>query len=315
MHRLVALMDGRLSVESELHKGSRFSFATRFGLAPRAIDPVNHSVLSLAGYRVLIVDDNHINRLVAREMLAGGGAEIAEAQHGEDALTQIWQAAEAGRPYQIVLLDMRMPLMDGFDVARRLREQRLPLKPLLPMLSSDELKPQIKRLQELGLSAYLVKPITRRKLFEAIRPVVEACRNGANISPVRTKLLQQTAAKRILVAEDSPDNRLVIAAYLRREPHQVDFAEDGKEALEKFIAHHYDLVLMDIQMPAMDGLDATRAIRQWELEQSRAPTPIVALTAYALEEDVGRALAAGCNLHMSKPLTKRALIECIRDAT
>ena len=123
------------------------------------------------------------------------------------------------------------------------------------------------------------------------------------------------APKRILVAEDSPDNRLVIAAYLRGELHQVEFAEDGKEALEKFIANHYDVVLMDIQMPAMDGLDATRAIRRWEIEHGRVPTPIVALTAYALEEDVKRTLAAGCNLHMSKPLRKRALIDCIRDAT
>src|SRR5207302_6949237 len=102
---------------------------------------------------------------------------------------------------------------------------------------------------------------------------------------------------------------------LRRELHHVEFAEDGREALEKFIANHYDLVLMDIQMPAMDGLDATRAIRRWEIEHGRDPTPIVALTAYALEEDVKRALAAGCNLHMSKPLRKRALIDCIRDAT
>jgi CheY-like chemotaxis protein len=125
---------------------------------------------------------------------------------------------------------------------------------------------------------------------------------------------QHTAARTILVAEDSPDNRLVIAAYLRREPYQVDFAEDGKQAFEKFIANLYDLVLMDIQMPEMDGLDVTRAIRRWEFEQGRVPTPIVALTAYALEEDVQRALSAGCNLHISKPLRKQALIECIQQA-
>ena len=125
---------------------------------------------------------------------------------------------------------------------------------------------------------------------------------------------QQTAVRRILVAEDSPDNRLVIAAYLRREPYQVDFAEDGKQAFEQFTANLYDLVLMDIQMPEMDGLDATRAIRRWEFEHGRVPAPIVALTAYALEEDIRRTLSAGCNLHISKPLQKQALIECIQQA-
>jgi CheY-like chemotaxis protein len=118
-----------------------------------------------------------------------------------------------------------------------------------------------------------------------------------------------------LVAEDSPDNRLLISAYLRREPCQVDFAEDGEQAIAQFLAHDdYDMIFMDIQMPRMDGLSATRRIRELEAEHGRRPLPIIALTASVLEEDVARTRAAGCNLHISKPVRKRVLLDAIRNA-
>ncbi len=313
VHRLVGLVGGQMSVESELGKGSRFSFTAFFGQALNANVSAVKTAISLDGFRILIADQSRINRLVLHEMLADTGAEIDEAANGNNALNAIRQAAEEGHPYQFILLDMAMPSVDGFEVARRLRNYNLPVKSVLPMLSSDELKPQITRLQQLGLVTYLVKPIARKDLLEAIRTLIdEAQRERGPASHVRPDT-QQTAARRILVAEDSPDNRLVIAAYLRREPYQVDFAEDGKQAFEKFVANLYDLVLMDIQMPVMDGLDATRAIRGWEIEHGRVPIPIVALTAYALEEDVRRALSAGCTLHISKPLRKQPLLECIRE--
>ena len=118
-------------------------------------------------------------------------------------------------------------------------------------------------------------------------------------------------ALNVLVAEDAPDNRLVIAAYLRQEPHHIDFAENGSEAVAKFTTRPYDLVLMDIQMPVMDGLEATRLIRRWESANDRAPVPIVALTAYALEDDIKRTLEAGCDLHLSKPIKKAVLLDYI----
>ena len=119
---------------------------------------------------------------------------------------------------------------------------------------------------------------------------------------------------RILVAEDSPDIRLVIAAYLRREPYQIDFALDGRDAVSKFILEYYDLVLMDNQMPALDGIAATRAIRRWENAHGLSPTPIIALTASVLDEDVKLALAAGCNSHIAKPVRKRVLLDAVRNA-
>ena len=209
---------------------------------------------------------------------------------------------------------MAMPSVNGFEVAQYLHNCHLPLKAFLPMLTSDELKPQVARLQQLGLPTFLVKPITRKILLETIRTYTDEVKCDRLSVRYVHQDAQHMAVRRLLVVDDSADNRLVIAAYLRREPYQIDFAEDGKQAFEKFITNLYDLALMDIQMPEMDGLDATRAIRQWEFEHGLVPTPIVALTAYALEEDVRRTFSAGCNMHLSKPLRKDALIECIQQA-
>jgi two-component system, sensor histidine kinase and response regulator len=313
-HRLVGLMGGQLSVESEPDKGSCFRFITRFGQPLSTNHSPVKSTISLAGYRMLVADNSRINRQVVQEMLIDSGAEVDEAANWNNALGLIRQAAAEGRAYQFVLLDMALPSVTGFEVTRCLHNYHLPPKSLLPMLTSDELRPQVARLQQLGLSTYLVKPITRKVLFETIRTLTDEVQRGRLLVPDMCQNAQHMAPRRLLVADDSPDNRVVIAAYLRREPYQIDFTEDGKQAFEKFITNLYDLVLMDIQMPEMDGLDATRAIRQWEFEHGLAPTPIVALTAYALEEDIGRTLSAGCNLHLSKPLRKQALIECIQQA-
>jgi CheY-like chemotaxis protein len=312
-HRLVDLIGGRISVQSEPGKGSRFSFNASFGRAAIANDfPVNASS-SVAGYRLLVADHSRTDRLVIHEMLDNSGAEIDEVSNGTEALSSIIKAAQEGRPYQFVLLDMAMPSLDGFEVARHVLGHYLPLKSMLPMLSSDRLKPQITRLQQLGLATYLIKPLTRKKLLGSIETLITEAPNG-KLSVPEVHAATHSKGARILVAEDSPDNRLVIAAYLRRECYQLDLAEDGKQAFGKFIANPYDLVLMDIQMPEMDGFDTTRAIRRWESEHKRVRTPIVALTAYALEEDVRRALSAGCNLHISKPLKKQALMDCIQKA-
>jgi len=320
--RLVSMMGGTIAVQSELEKGSTFSFGARFGLATRVMSPTAHVVLNLDHYRVLVVDDNHINRLIAREMISNCGAEVSEATSGEEALTAIRQASDQKKPYRIILLDMRMPGMNGLEVAQRVRDEHLPTEPLILMLSSDDLKPQLSRLKELGLDAYLVKPITRKELFNAIGQVLrDANSNSLDALPGRvaarprtpaaTERAEERGQTRILVADDSADNRLLVGAYLRREPYALDFAENGKIAVNMFKSNHYDMVFMDMQMPEMDGLAATRLIRQWETDNHRKPTPVIALTAAALEEDVKRALAAGCDLHLSKPIKKRVLLNTI----
>jgi PAS domain S-box-containing protein len=315
--RLTELMGGKIKVDSEVGKGSKFSFTAQFGLAPQILSPVTQLVLSLADYRMLVVDDNQINRLIVREMMAGCGAEIEEAESGEQALEAVIKAVRD--PYQIILLDMRMPGIDGLEVARRIRATHLPIEPIILMLCSDDVKPQLARVKDLGLDAYLVKPITRKELFEAIRRLLEKT-NRRSAKPMPAHRAMETisnnanGAMRILIAEDSPDNRLVIQAYLRREPHEVDFAENGRVAVDKFIAQPYDLVFMDVQMPELDGLDATRLIREWERKRAIRPSSIIALTASVLDEDVKRALAAGCTAHIGKPLTKHVILDAIRMA-
>ena len=314
--RLVGLMDGRIWVESEPGKGSKFSFTARFGVAPRVMQPRHHALPELAGFRILVVDDNQNNRMIIREMVTSRGAQVSEAESGLKALAAMREAVRDGRPFQIVLLDMRMPGMDGLEVARRIRGEHFPVEPLILMLSSDDLGPQLARIREAGLAAYLVKPITRRELFDAIAGVIGA---GSPAPAPRLVPTPDEPAKlrafSMLVAEDSPDNRLIISAYLRNQPCTIDFAEDGAIAVEKFIANHYDLVLMDIQMPVLDGYAAAAHIREWERAQKLPPTPIIALTASAFEDTVRRAKAAGCDAHVAKPVKKAVLLEVVRRYT
>lgn len=319
--RLVTMMGGQISLQSVVNQGSKFSFTIDFDLASKVFASSKRGVLSLVGYRVLVVDDNQINRLIAREMMTSWGAEVDEAERGEQALAAVFQAYNSARPFRIILLDMRMPGMDGFEVARRIRDDHLSVEPLILMLSSDDLKPQIERLREIALDAYLVKPITRKEVFEAIQRVLkDSTRGGLRTMPQRqapqlaNNSIDDRHQRRILVAEDSPDNRLVLSAYLRKEPYEIDFAETGRIAVDRFRAQSYDLVLMDIQMPEMDGLEAIRLIRQWEGEHDLGHTPVIALTASVLEEDVKKALAAGCDQHLSKPIKKKILIEALRNA-
>jgi PAS domain S-box-containing protein len=314
--RLTELMGGQITVDSEPGKGSKFSFTLQFGLAPRILSVASSVPIDLAGYRVLVVDDNHINRLIIREMMAGCGAEIVEADSGEHAVELVMKAGH--HPYEIILLDNRMPGIDGVEVVQRIRTAHLPVEPIIVMLSSDDVKPQLVRLKELALDVYLVKPITRKELFEAIRRLLEnAGRLAAEAMRQRqAHTIERSAnsAMRILIAEDAPDNRRLIQAYLRDLPLTLDVAENGRVAVEKFINTPYDLVFMDIQMPELDGLDATRMIREWEQKHGMSPSLIVALTASVLDEDVKRVLAAGCSSHIGKPVKKQVMLEAIRNA-
>jgi len=315
--RLTALMGGKIWLKSELDKGSEFIFTVPFGLASKVIAATSTALPDLAGYRVLIIDDNPINRLIARELVVSCGAVVSEAASGEEGLEAVRTAMERGRPIQMILLDMRMPGMDGLEVAIRIRTELCASEPLILMLSSDDLKPQLSRLKEAGLDAYLVKPISRRELFDAIARVLAKANSATGAKPIE-RITSSTAdsadlpAASILVAEDSPDNRLLISAYLRRSPCLIQFAENGRLALELFKLNHYDLVLMDLQMPVMDGYASTRAIREWEHDQHASHTSIVALTASALSEDADRAREAGCDAHITKPIKKATLLEVIR---
>ncbi len=312
--RVVELMGGTIWVESELGKGSTFRFTARLAVADEA-DTLG-VVPELSGARVLIVDDNATNRLILREILATQGAEVDKAPSGQQAIADFDRAGAAGTPYGLILLDCRMPEMDGFEVAERLRSRTDDHRPLIMMLTSDHLNPNLARLADCGIDSYIVKPVRRAELLQTISSLlgdtdtqeetnVGSEHNGAPIVADREL--------NILFAEDSADNRLLVEAYLKDHPYHLDVAENGQLALDKFMHGAYDLVLMDVQMPVMDGHTAVRKIRRWEKETGAQPTPIIALTASALSDDIRDSIEAGCTTHLSKPIKKARLLAAIRN--
>jgi two-component system sensor histidine kinase/response regulator len=319
--RLVGLMNGRIWVESELGTGSAFHFTTRFeiGSAQLTLEP-STVTLMLSGIRALVVDDNATNRLILREMLTSRGAEVSEAEDGPQGLALLERARLRGQPFKLLLLDCRMPGMDGFQVAERIKATGYEGMPLL-MLSSDDLKMELARVGQLGLDAYLVKPVRRLELFEAIAAAM-AQHNGDYRSALEQPAAPSTGAAEslrrplhILLVEDARDNRVLIRAYLKNSRVRIDEAENGLIAVEKAQAEKYDVILMDIQMPVMDGLEAIRLIRQREQHNGSERVPIIALTASALESDVRQSLDAGADLHVSKPVKKATFLAAIESVT
>jgi two-component system sensor histidine kinase/response regulator len=217
-----------------------------------------------------------------------------------------------------------MPGLGGFDMVRLVREElRIADLPIM-MLSSNELGARIAQMKELGLSHYIVKPIKRRELYSAIAGALAdhgltctiTAPTGEHIAVARKEgaLPLQERGLKILLADDSADNRTLIKAFLKQTPYHLELTENGLEAVAKFKADDFDLVLMDIQMPVLDGYSAVRQIREWESKWGLTPTPIVALTASALDEAVQRAKDAGCTGHVSKPIRKNTLLQTISAA-
>jgi two-component system sensor histidine kinase/response regulator len=316
--RLVELAGGEISVESAPGKGSCFSFTAKFGVEISSLRRHHQPGVNLSGVRVLVVDDTATNRLIAREMLALEGAEIGEAEAGDQALAELERARAAGRPYQLVLLDCRMPGIDGIEVAKRMKhryETDRDRVPAVVMLTSDDLPERLVRLGEIGVNAYLVKPVRRSELMNAIARAMRT--EGANNAPVAVPPTEKAEVTlpslRILLADDSAVNRLLVRAYFEGIPIDLDEAENGQIVQDKFKNGKYDLVLMDMRMPIADGYAATRAIRNWEAAQNLGRTPIIALTASALKEEVSRCLEAGCDAHVSKPVKRLTLLNAIRE--
>jgi CheY-like chemotaxis protein/HPt (histidine-containing phosphotransfer) domain-containing protein len=302
--RLAALMGGRVWLESEPGVGSTFHFTARFGLAEGPPAPV-HLAEDLEGLPVLVVDDNATNRLILEEMLANWRMRPTTVASGPAALAELERAWAAHAPYPLVLLDALMPEMDGYTLARLVKQHPCLGDTTILMLSSAEGSAALAR--ELAIAACLIKPIKQSELFDAIRVAVGAAQGPEEVpaeAPAPRRRL------RVLLAEDNAVNQKLMVRLLEKWGHEAAVAGDGREALAALEKDHFDVVLMDVQMPEIGGFEATAAVRAREKETG-GRLPIIAMTAHAMKGDRERCLAAGMDAYIAKPIQAHELLEVI----
>jgi signal transduction histidine kinase/CheY-like chemotaxis protein/ligand-binding sensor domain-containing protein/HPt (histidine-containing phosphotransfer) domain-containing protein len=308
--QLVELMGGRIWVESEEGEGSTFQFTARFGLSDIRVPQIAAEPWKqLNDVRVLAVDDNATNRLILEEMLGNWDFQVDVASSGSEALDALEQMQTAGSDYDLVLLDGAMPEMDGLELARRIRRQPGTAGQTLMMLSSLDDQSFIDQLREEGVQHYLRKPITQSDLLDGILTALGAETTLAGQEPA-TDGEDGHPPLRILLADDNPTNRYVATSMLVEAGHQVVAAGNGREVLEEWQRKEFDLILMDVQMPEMDGYEATGAIRRQE-QESEAHIPIIGLTANAMKGDREACLEAGMDDYVPKPVRWDTLREAI----
>jgi signal transduction histidine kinase/DNA-binding response OmpR family regulator len=313
--RLVDLMGGQIDVESEAGRGSIFWFTVRFAKAAGAVKPaVAASPKALHRVRALVIDDNSTNRQILRVQLQTWGLRVDEAEGGPAGLTCLRAAAGSDDPYRVILLDMQMPGMSGLDVARAVRAEA-GSRDLPMILLTSWLEPYLTAASlKAGISACLPKPVRPRRLLEALGDVLEpttgASRRDERAVAPGALPAAPTGRGRVLAADDNAVNKKLITRLLEKAGYVADAVENGREAIEAVTRVDYDAVLMDCQMPVMDGFEATSVIRAAESGRSRR-VPIIALTASAMESDRERCLAAGMDDYLTKPIKPSELAEIL----
>jgi len=308
--QLTELMGGRIWVESQEGRGSTFHFTARFGLPAAKMAP-EPTPVKTRNLPVLIVDDNETNREILEEMISNWKMRPVTAKSGSDAMDALERAKKSGNPFRLVLLDAHMPEVDGFEVAERIKQNPGLRGTTVILLTSAAQREDMLRAKSAGAVAALAKPVKQSELWDVIVTALHLPR------PPRTA---RTEAKRpsrsvrrpmrILVAEDNPVNQELALHLLERRGHSVILAENGRLALEAVGKHNFDLVLMDVQMPELGGLEATQAIRERE-KTSGAHLPILAMTAHAMQGDRERCLAAGMDGYIAKPLNPKKFLETV----
>jgi len=319
--QLVGAMGGEIGVDSTQGKGSRFWFTVR--LAPGAADRTIHYAANTAlrGFRVLVVDDNEVNRLIFRKQLGAWGMTVQSVESGAEALAALDEAVQRDAPFHIALIDQMMPEMDGVELGRRISAEPTFAETKLILATSLGVRGLAARAEACGFAVALSKPVVQGKLLEC---VAQLC--GVDIAMAPAAAAGPTAATpaavrdigplRILVVEDNQVNQLLATVLLGKAGHRIDIAANGLEALDAVGSRPYDLILMDVQMPEMDGIEATKRIRA--MAGAPSTIPIIAMTANAMKGDRERLLAVGMNDYVSKPIDKGqlflAIASCMRMA-
>ncbi len=298
--KLAAIMDGHVGVESEPGKGSTFWFTAQLGKQHESSSRLIPEP-DLRGRRVLVVDDNENARLILVDMLGGMTFLVGSASSGSAALAEIERAATAGEPYEIAFIDWHMPDMDGIETARRIARMKLPVMPQFVMVTAFGREEVIRSAQDAGFHEVLIKPVTPSQLFDTAMRVL-----GGNASERRQARARAGRAPadlgtirgaKLLLVEDNELNQEVASELLKHAGLVVDIAANGEQAIAKVAGNAYDLVLMDVQMPIMDGIAATEAIRR-----AGHRLPIVAMTASVMQKDRDQCLASGMDDHLPKPI-------------
>ncbi|MBE1285821.1 MAG: response regulator [Rhodobacteraceae bacterium] len=310
--RLIELMNGSISVTSELGKGSKFSIELDLPIAKISKPVRKRPEVHLSGRRILVVDDLHLNRQILYERLSSWGIETVLASSGKEALRKVRDSLTTGEIFDLVIQDYQMPGLDGEQLARRIRRYFSQTELPLIILSSVEAVIARDVREHLGINELILKPVRSSQLRSALMRVLsestewEDTPTDPNSEPV------QKPEVHVLVAEDNKTNRLVVEKMLLGSHYKLTFAENGVEAIDQFRTSRPDLVLMDMSMPEMDGLEATQTIRAIEEENKLGRCPIVALTANALQADRQKCLVAGMDDFLSKPIRKGNLLDSIQ---
>jgi two-component system sensor histidine kinase/response regulator len=317
--RLVELMDGKIGLESQPGKGSCFWFTTTLE-KQKEFQHVSPTLVpaDIRGKRILVVDDNKTNRTILAKMLESFGCSPEAVENGDEAVKTLERATHKEKFFDLVFLDMQMPQMDGEETLRAIKDDPEIRDVAVVMLTSVGVRGDVARLQALGCAGYLVKPIKQSQLFDMIvtvfnREKIEVQEKPLPIVSRHTIEEEKRRRIRILLTEDNPTNQKLVVALIKKAGHSADVVESGQKAMEALNRTSYDLVLMDVQMPEMDGFEATKAIREMEGENKH--TPIIAMTAHAMKGDRERCLQAGMDDYVSKPIEPKKLFETIKKWT
>jgi len=318
--RLAEMMGGQIWVQSEQGRGSTFSFTARLGLGKEKAKKRFRPSKDLQGMKVLVVDDNAISRDILHEMLESFSFDVSDAASGAEGITELEHAPE-DKPFELVVMDWQMPGMDGIEASRRIKHhRRLIKKPAIVLVTAYGREEVMQQAEEVGLEGFLLKPVNPSMLFDTIMQAfgeaAPAISRVAQKQEQEAEALKHIQGARLLLVEDNEINQQVAREILEGAGLNVAIANNGQEAVDAVKENRYDAVLMDVQMPVMDGYTATRKIREWESEIRNAEfskIPIIAMTAHAMAGDEDKSLQAGMNGHVTKPIDPDQLFSTLQE--